>query len=141
MPGKLTRTYYALEQLNGQLYIIGGSDEDAILDTLIRYDPLEKKCTTLSPMSECRCYVASATLNDTIVYAIGGRNRVNRLDTCERYDVTTNKWTFVSSMNSVRSDASAVAFRGKIYVAGGVNVEDVEHSVEGKYASKQNDTI
>lgn len=140
MHGKLTRTYYALEQLNGQLYIIGGSDGDAILDTLIRYDPIEKKVTTLSPMSECRCYVASATLNMSI-YAIGGRERVNRLDTCERYDVSTNKWTFVAAMNSVRSDASAVAFRGKIYVAGGVNVEDVEHSVEGKYVFEQNDTI
>lgn len=132
MPGiGLARTYYALEQdVTGLLYIIGGTDGAEILDTLISYSPIEKRCTFLTPMTECRCYVSSASLNGCI-YAIGGHNGINRLDTCERYDLARDAWTLVATMNVIRSDASAVAFNGKVYVAGGMNVEDVEKSVEG----------
>ena len=56
--------------------------------------------------------------------------RKSRTSSVERYDPRTNTWTDLPPMGAVRSDASAVAYHGKIYVIGGFTGNDVLNSVE-----------
>lgn len=71
-------------------------------------------------MHERRCYVSTTIVND-LIYAMGGHNGAMRLSSVERYDYKTNQWSLVCPMNLVRSDASAVTYQNKIYIAGGLN--------------------
>ena len=48
----------------------------------------------------------------------------------EKYTPGTNQWEVVAPMNRQRSDASACALNGKMYVAGGFNGQEVLNSVE-----------
>ncbi|XP_077532379.1 uncharacterized protein LOC144144729 [Haemaphysalis longicornis] len=61
---------------------------------------------------------------------MGGFDGESRTSSCERYDASRNQWELVASMHDVRSDASAVAVAGRIYVMGGFTGLDVLDTVE-----------
>ena len=50
--------------------------------------------------------------------------RLNGLNSVEYYDDVADKWTLSTPMIAKRYEHSAVAFREKIYVLGGINSED-----------------
>ena len=69
-------------------------------------------------MNEARQNCCFVVLND-FLYAVGGFGKNSKLSSAERYDPKSDSWSSLSPMNSARAFASAIAFKGKIFVCGG----------------------
>jgi N-acetylneuraminic acid mutarotase len=61
---------------------------------------------------------------------MGGHNGLNRVKSCEKYDSNTNQWTKFEDMNVSRSDACAAVHDRCIFIAGGLNEQIIENTVE-----------
>jgi len=102
--------------VNGKIHVIGGS-------THCVYDPVVDKWTAKEPMSTARQYFGIAVCQNKI-YAIGGGLWDPHIgyvasNTNEVYDPITDSWENKTAMPTNRSDLSANAVGGKIYLIGG----------------------
>ncbi|KAH7939905.1 hypothetical protein HPB52_018888 [Rhipicephalus sanguineus] len=107
----LRRAYHGMAVINQCIYIVGGSDgvhAFRALDTVVCFDVALGRWSSKANMEEARCY--------GYIYAMGGYGGIERSRTVERYCVKNNQWTNVAAMNSPRSDASAAAACGRIYM-------------------------
>ncbi|XP_031549937.1 kelch-like protein 17 [Actinia tenebrosa] len=103
---------------DGQLYVIGGTDNDALRDTQ-RYSPETNTWESLARLSVGRC-AACAAADDHHVYVFGGMQESSDfLDTAEKYEPSANTWIPIESMSTVRAFACVAAVGEKIYVIGG----------------------
>lgn len=73
----------AVAVLGGQLYAVGGSDGQAPLNTVERYDPRSNKWAPVAPMSTRRKHLGCAVY-DGQIYAVGGRDDCTELSSAER---------------------------------------------------------
>jgi len=119
-PMNRNRQYHGCCAHFGKLYVCGGKDADAskcceVLETT------EGEWRFIANMNiERRWFVVVSC--GGFMWASGGKNDINeRLNSTEFYDEKNDKWTMSSPMNEKRSSHSAVAFRDKIYILGGVN--------------------
>lgn len=129
MSHKFPRAYHGAQEINGIIYLIGGTNGSEILNTVHCYDPVKNKWYQRANMFEQRCYVSTAVL-DNYLYALGGHNGLQRIRTGERYHYQTNQWHKIPEMNLSRSDACATVHNGMIFIAGGLNDQIIENSVE-----------
>lgn len=143
----LSLAYHGIENISGILYICGGTNGNDILNEVFTFDPLTGDCHQAPSMREARCYVSTAYL-DGFLYAMGGHNGLQRVKSAERLQIGSNlgqsaplgdgttaaaaagQWTHVQDMQVARSDGSACVYGGRIYVAGGLNDQVIESSVE-----------
>ncbi len=109
----------------GFLYVIGGENSGTVLSDMERYDPVLDSWTTLAPMPTARAGAVAAVIDDGI-FVIGGRLSTSGpcsggpyIGTVEKYDVDTDTWSTVAPLPSPRSDLTAVAHGGKVFVFGG----------------------
>lgn len=107
---------------DGKLYVIGGRTFGTGNITEC-YDINADSWSTLAPMPTARAAAAAAVVGNAI-YVMGGRTASapgggGELATVERYDIATDTWSTVASLPSARSDFTAIAHGGKIYVFGG----------------------
>ena len=65
------RCYVSSTELGGQLYAIGGSDDEGRLKSAERYDPIANKWSSIPSMSLLRSNACSVAYNIQI-YVIGG---------------------------------------------------------------------
>lgn len=100
---------YALASvaLNGFIYVMGGSDDHGIVDTVEKYDPATDRWTPIASMDNPR-YALASVVNNGFIYVMGGRDGY-ALNTAEKYDPEANHWTPIASMGSVREGHTAVA--------------------------------
>jgi N-acetylneuraminic acid mutarotase len=105
------------------LYVIGGR-AGSPLNNLERYDPISNTWVTLASMPTARAAAAAAVLDNSII-VIGGRTGTGgpcsggALSAVELYDIDTNTWSTLAPLPAPRSDLSAVAHGGNVYVFGG----------------------
>jgi kelch-like protein 10 len=118
----LPLTFHGMAVIGSSIYILGGFNGLAYLNTCHRFDAVTKTWSEVAPMYRRRCYLSVAT-SDDVVYAMGGYNGHERHKSAERYDYQTNQWSMIAPMKIRRSDASAAALNGKIYISGGFNGE------------------
>ena len=83
--------------LNGRIYVCGGYDGSAFLNTVECFDPETGQWSFTAPMNTRRSRVAVVTLGGRL-YAVGGYDGLSNLNTVECFDVLTNRWTPVASM-------------------------------------------
>lgn len=121
--------YHGIENIDGLLYICGGTDGSEILNELFTYHPISGICAQKPSMFDSRCYVSTAYL-EGYLYAMGGHNGNIRMKSVERFDVIKESWFRIKDMNVARSDASACVYDQKIYIAGGLNDQLIEQTVE-----------
>jgi len=113
----------------GKLFCIGGRLAGPRND-IWAYSPNHDTWdTSLAPMPTARAGLAVARVGVSI-YAIGGRtgttpNSGGAMAVVERYDVPLNMWVTVAPLLSARSDLSACAVGGKIYVFGGFDANGI----------------
>ncbi|XP_077298482.1 kelch-like protein 36 [Arctopsyche grandis] len=73
----------------------------------------------------------SASVIDEKIYITGGRTNENGRDIStnkvQMYSVETNSWTYRAQMIQGREMHSSVAFKGKLYVAGGFTWKNVSY--------------
>ena len=119
------RSNNSLVVCGNYLFALGGFDEKEYLSSVERLHSLNRDWEFMTPMLMRRSAVAAVSLNG-LIYAIGGRSgkdNNSRQKTVERYDPKLNEWNYVCEMNYVRSGACACVFHGRIFVAGGFDVE------------------
>ncbi len=127
-PDPVLRLDAAAAAVDGQVYVIGGSDQGQPVlpgpstPFVARFDPgigawAPSQQLLVSRRAHC---VAVA---DGRIYAIGGTNAPTGLglDTAhvERFDPTTQTWAAVAPMPTARIHAAAATVAGRIYVVGG----------------------
>jgi N-acetylneuraminic acid mutarotase len=112
------RAAHAMVEINGLLYIVGGTGENA--RSVWVYDPASDSWDTSRRglMPTMREHLAAAAL-DGQIYVVGGRwNNVNT-GAFEKYDPASDTWTTLADMPTPRSTMSVAVLNGRIHVVGG----------------------
>jgi len=109
----------AAAEIEGKLYVIGGSTNAGTTAVLEVYDPSTDTWTSKSPMPTSREGLAGAAV-DGVFYAIGGDPGSSpELVANEVYDPVTDTWATDASMPTARTGMAAGVIGGKVYVVGG----------------------
>lgn len=72
------------------VFVVGGFDDNAPLDSCEQYDPQANSWTTVASMSCCRGGVGVGTMGGRL-YAVGGHDGTNYLSSVEAYDPLTDR--------------------------------------------------
>jgi N-acetylneuraminic acid mutarotase len=104
--------------VGGKLYVMGGSDNDAVQD-LWMYDPALDAWAVKAPVPTRRSFLAVAAL-DGLIYAAGGETGYgNGSAVVEVYDPATDHWSQAAPLPLPRFRFALVAANGKLYAIGG----------------------
>jgi N-acetylneuraminic acid mutarotase len=127
------RGYHKSVLLNdGRVLVIGSYDQKRSCEL---FDPITEQWSITDSILIGRLYGGYnvVKLRDGRVMLIGGWRQdslgtpVIELEECEIFDPLTEKWSSVASMNIARYGASATVLKnGKVFVAGGQNLENKE---------------
>ena len=100
------------------LYAVGGIDQtEQYLNIVERFDPRKNTWENLPPMLARRAIAGGAVIKQRL-FVFGGLHHEDSRDedSCEMFDLATEMWSSISSQVIRRQPASAVSFKGKIYV-------------------------
>ena len=112
--------------LNGKIYVIGGSDENGITDSVDYYDPKTDEWGVTMPLPEPRDHIGVATFNGKL-YAVGGFDQADiPTDQLLIYDPEIDEWQEGKSMPTARGALATGFINGTLYAVGGV---DSTHNV------------
>ncbi|CAB1329921.1 unnamed protein product [Coregonus sp. 'balchen'] len=98
--------------LNDHIYVVGGFDGTAHLDSVEVYNIRTDYWTTVASMTTPRCYVGATVLRGRL-YAIAGYDGNSLLSSIECYDPVIDSWEVVTSMATQRCDAGVCVLREK----------------------------
>lgn len=116
------RLYFAATaEVDGILYVFGGSPSLNVVDTVFAYDPVSDLWSEKAPMPTARSVASAAAVNGKI-YVFGGTTDLDVgtvTAAVEVYDPETNAWDTRSDMPTPLWGSAAAAVNGKIYVIGG----------------------
>jgi kelch-like protein 8 len=93
------RVNFAAVCVEGNIYVLGGRDDDSPLKSAEVYDASAGQWRALPNMSVAR-FECSAVCIEGKVYVVGGRDSIKRHTSMERYDPLTNEWRTQPSINS-----------------------------------------
>jgi len=102
------------------LYAIGGRSDVELVNIVERFDSKEKAWYLVAPTLECRVGACGAAVSEKVFLFGGFSSEVEYSHTifCEIYDPVTNMWSSIANAVTPRVYASAVSFKGDIYVCG-----------------------
>jgi len=114
---------YALAALEGKLYLFGGWDGSAYLDSVYEYDPAQDVWTAKTTMPTARGF-AGAAVADGKIYVIGGYDGQEDLAANEEYvpsqdDGQGDPWTVKSPLPVGRAGCGVAVAANIIHVIGG----------------------
>jgi N-acetylneuraminic acid mutarotase len=120
LPHNQTRSTGAAAELNGRIYVAGGSvDLGPPSGSVIMYNPSTNSWTDVASMHQPRAYLRMVAVQGHL-YAIGRFDGSTTVPTVERYDPASDTWTFVAPMHQDRGLPGVVAIKGRcIVVVGG----------------------
>ena len=125
----LPRSRVGAAELNGKMYLIGGSSNVAGVDKRTEvYDVAANQWKQLGDLNEPRGREGTASAVNGKIYAIGGfRKELVWMKTVEEYDAASDTWQNKKEMPTGRCylPATAPAVGGKIYVMGGEGENEV----------------
>ncbi|XP_067913565.1 kelch domain-containing protein 8A isoform X1 [Heterodontus francisci] len=120
-PLPVGRVYCTPVESGGQLYLIGGCDEDGTpMSSCEVYSPEANQWTTLPPMPTPRAGVAVAALGKQILVIGGVGVHQNPLSTVEMYNVEEGKWEQKSSLSEAAMGVSVTVKDCRVYAVGGM---------------------
>ena len=117
------RSDFAVGEVNGQIYVMGGFVASGAPGAVHAYNPATDTWTTVNSLLPTpRSQISASTVNG-IIYVIGGQSSAGAtLATVEAFDPESNSWTTMAPMPSPRLDLATSSVNGKIYAIGGVQV-------------------
>ncbi|POI24625.1 hypothetical protein CIB84_011625 [Bambusicola thoracicus] len=123
------RVYSTLVEVGGQVFAIGGCDDNGVpMDCFEVYSPEADQWTSLPPMPTARAGVAVATLGKRIMVIGGvGANQVP-LKIVEMYNVDEGKWKKRNSLREAAMGISVTAKDYRVYAAGGMGADLRPHN-------------
>lgn len=119
----IRRRWFALAELNGYLYAMGGIDSNWT-NSVEKYNFKTKTWSEMPPMNSQLMYTQAAVV-DGVIYAICAENRG-----LECYDPLTNKWSRLPPKNEFSAQYALGAVGGYLYAVGGHYAEGRSKTVE-----------
>ncbi|CEL92681.1 unnamed protein product [Vitrella brassicaformis CCMP3155] len=135
------RAFLGCACVKGQhVLAIGGQGEKSVLKSVELYNPAANTWRALPPMSEPRHSCSTAVIGQR-VYVFGGRDEAGNHGkvhkSCEMLELPATPgaggvkpWRQLRPMKQARSGATAVAFKGRVFVIGGTTGVKPLQSVE-----------
>ena len=119
------RSDFAVAEVNGQIYVMGGFIFEGDPKAIHAYNPATDTWTTVnSSIPTPRSQVSASTVNG-IIYVIGGQSSAGAtLAIVEAFDPESNSWTTMTPMPTRRLDLTTSTVNGRIYAIGGVQVSN-----------------
>jgi N-acetylneuraminic acid mutarotase len=131
MPG--ARAAHGIVVIDDKLWLFGGVDADTNpLAAIWVYDPATDTWdTSRAPMPTPREHLGVVLL-DGKVYTVGGRQKLGNVADVEVYDPATDTWETRASLLTARSGMAVAAVGGRIFAAGGedININCMYNQVE-----------
>jgi DNA-binding CsgD family transcriptional regulator/N-acetylneuraminic acid mutarotase len=111
----------------GFLYLFGGWNGQAYVDTAYVYDPGSDNWRPLPPLSQPRAFAAGGAIAGRL-YVVGGYDGTAELTTCEYFDPVQGRWFDCTPLLQPRAGAAAIALVNRLYVLGGRNDDSLSYS-------------
>ncbi|XP_077988448.1 kelch-like protein 26 [Glandiceps talaboti] len=122
-PMKISRIFFQVTVLFGQLYVVGGQDSKGrILSSVERYDPVTNSWRYVASLSSARYSVSLASHRGKL-FAVGGYcddPKTPVVGTVECYDPLSDRWTEKNPLRYGRCHASMVDVGERLYLFGGM---------------------
>ena len=118
MPLPVALYHFGCVEYNGKIYIIGGCDNNTVVNTVYIYDIVNNFWSTGQNMPIAKA--CEATVYNGKIYCIGGytdgsvANKTNYI-----YDIANNTWSAGTEMPVAKRSFGCVVQDGKIYCIGG----------------------
>uniref|UniRef100_A0A8B9BGG6 Kelch domain containing 8A n=1 Tax=Anser brachyrhynchus TaxID=132585 RepID=A0A8B9BGG6_9AVES len=123
------RVYSTLVEAGGQVFAIGGCDDNGVpMDCFEVYSPEADQWTALPPMPTARAGVAVATLGKRIMVIGGVGVNQTPLKIVEMYNVDEGKWKKRNSLREAAMGISVTAKDYRVYAAGGMGCDLRPHN-------------
>jgi len=118
----LVRQQFAFAaEAGGRAYAISGlGEENALVASVERYDPVADAWTTLAPLPAARQGAVAVAVGSTHVYVMGGAVGGTIYANTYRYSIATGLWDQMAAMPLAVKNSAAVLAEGRIYVLGGI---------------------
>jgi len=120
-PLPVPRWYAGGVELNGRIYVLGGTDGPNDYRRVDRFDPAANRWDTVASLPWQRQAMAACSFQNCI-YVIGGFSgggQGNYHRSVARYIPGQDRWETVDSLNSPRASAAAAVVGDRLYVVGG----------------------
>lgn len=118
----LNRRLATAAEVDGIIYVFGGSPLREALDTVEAYDPMTRTWSARAPMPTARIWAYAAVVDDKI-YVLGGFFDFEdyvATGAVEVYDPASDTWETGTSMPEVNWGGAVAAVDESIYVFGGI---------------------
>lgn len=125
-PMQTNRNEMGVICLNDRIYVIGGSNGQAVLATVEEYDISNNTWKYKASMPEVKRSFGIVMWNE-LIFTFGGSGTGDKVDV---YDPLSDSWSSRSNMLTPRERAGAVEVNGKIYVIGGKRNNKIIDTVE-----------
>jgi N-acetylneuraminic acid mutarotase len=102
----------------GFLYVVGGWDGEAYLDTNYAYDVGADSWRPLPALPHARAFAAGNSVTG-LLYVVGGTDGLSELTLCHFYDPAGGAWSECPDMLLPRVAPGAAVVLNKLYVIGG----------------------
>ena len=112
------RTRFDCVSVQGKIYLCGGQNDTATLNTVEVFDSKTQTFQYLTPMNHARSGCAVAAIGG-FLYLAGGHNGTNAMDIVERYSIEENRWEDVTPMQTSRNGLKLVEHEKKLFALGG----------------------
>ena len=132
---------FAVCVMSGDLFVSGGYEVDAAVETVERYNISTDIWTPTAPMLYGRAQHRACAVGQSM-YVIGGFDSdINILDSVLRYDSSTEVWTEMNSMPGARYGVAVCAVGSDLFVFGGNNNQQVATDTVYRYSTETNEWI
>jgi len=112
------REHHAAVVHSRHLYIFGGENSEAVLDSAVCFNPALKRCDALPPMSTRRRHFSAAVVGERICIC-GGDDGQHVLTSAECFVPSLQHWELLPAMSLPRRQYAAASTGGRLYVFGG----------------------
>ena len=124
------RVWHGAEAFEDKVLILGGVDDNDVLDSVLEFDPEKNECKELPSLPHPRKVMSTVRWRDQVVVLGGCDKDYEARNDVFMYDCKTGKITALPSMLEKRSECCAVITGNTIVVMGGENDVDALSSVE-----------
>src|SRR3990172_3655962 len=117
---------HTVDELNGKLYVVGGvhTETSTYPRTTLVYDRSSGEWTQIPLANNKIRNCHTSCIVDGKMYVMGGNDSSSTLSTMDMFDPSTGEWVSKNSMSTDRGLAACASIEGKIYVMGGMQMNE-----------------
>jgi hypothetical protein len=130
LPNMKLGDFTTAAELNGCIYVLGGTVNSGPVATVEKYNPESRKWTKTPNMSGKKTRMKAAAWRGKVFVTGGVDDDILVLDSCEAYNPSTMRWTQVGSMLTARCDHGLAVVNDRLVALGGEARRGITAKVE-----------